>query len=73
MSNVTGDDGSFSSGEEVQKELQEKHFHGSASQSQPQPPPPARKKRNLPGTPGNFYLPINLNYIYFIDLVNFVG
>ncbi|CAK9175959.1 unnamed protein product [Ilex paraguariensis] len=83
MSNITGDEGSFSSGntgEEVQqlqekKQLQlENHLHGSGlvpsgamtnsngSSSQQQP---AKKKRNLPGTPGNFNNPMNLNYICF--------
>uniref|UniRef100_A0A5B7BLA8 Putative zinc finger protein NUTCRACKER n=1 Tax=Davidia involucrata TaxID=16924 RepID=A0A5B7BLA8_DAVIN len=61
MSNITGDDGSFSSGNTGDKEvqqLQEKHFHGSNSvpssttigpTSQQQQP--IKKKRNLPGTP----------------------
>ncbi|XP_052185523.1 zinc finger protein GAI-ASSOCIATED FACTOR 1-like [Diospyros lotus] len=65
MSNITGDDGSFSSGntgEEVQQlPLHKKQLHGSASgaaatnsngsSSQPPPPPLPKKKRNLPGTP----------------------
>ncbi|PWA42200.1 COBRA-like extracellular glycosyl-phosphatidyl inositol-anchored protein family [Artemisia annua] len=56
MSNVTGDDGSFSSREEgPKKQTQEleNHFQGenSSSVSASLPPPPPKKKRNLPGTP----------------------
>lgn len=60
MSNITGDEGSFSSGntggEEVQqlqdqKQLQKQtNSNGSSSQQ------PVKKKRNLPGTPGKFSL-----------------
>lgn len=59
MSNVTGDDASFSSREEGQEkqilEL-ENHFQGenSTTVSASLPPPPPKKKRNLPGTPGRF-------------------
>ncbi|XP_042058242.1 zinc finger protein GAI-ASSOCIATED FACTOR 1-like [Salvia splendens] len=60
MSNITGDEGSFSSGEVQQQP--EKHSNpvatstnsngSSASQpQQKQPQPSAKKKRNLPGTP----------------------
>lgn len=91
MSNITGEEGSFSSGntgEEVHQEnhLQQKqpqnHFHGSNSgvpsaasnsnnsssqqQSQPQPQQPAvKKKRNLPGTPGN-------NFQSYYSLVSYI-
>ncbi|KAK9983814.1 hypothetical protein SO802_033339 [Lithocarpus litseifolius] len=66
MSNATGDEGSFSSGntgEEVVQEKQQQqlqnHLHGSSSgpsgansnSSTSQQQPPAKKKRNLPGTP----------------------
>nr|GEU76554.1 protein indeterminate-domain 2-like [Tanacetum cinerariifolium] len=56
MSNITGDDGSFSSREEGQeKQIQEleNHFHGEnlINVSASLPPPPPKKKRNLPGTP----------------------
>lgn len=71
MSNISGEEGSFSSGntgEEVQKHNQAAHLktsnnissitstsNGSSSQSQQQQnkhQPLAKKKRNLPGTPG---------------------
>lgn len=61
MSNITGEEGSFSSGntgEEVQQLHQQKQqphnqFHGSTlpSDSAPSSLPAAKKKRNLPGTP----------------------
>ncbi|KAL4588248.1 hypothetical protein LXL04_001131 [Taraxacum kok-saghyz] len=56
MSNITGDEGSFSSGEEAQgKQVQDlkNHFNGgnSSNVSTSLPPPPAKKKRSLPGTP----------------------
>ncbi|KAM4074738.1 hypothetical protein ACB094_10G117200 [Castanea mollissima] len=66
MSNATGDEGSFSSGntgEEVVQEKQQQQLqnplHGSSSgpsgansnSSTSQQQPPAKKKRNLPGTP----------------------
>jgi len=72
MSNATGDEGSFSSGntgEEVVREKQQKqlqnHLHGSSTgpsgansnSSTSQQQPPAKKKRNLPGTPGKFHHP----------------
>ena len=77
MSNITGEEGSFSSGQtgdqEVlqgnqQKQLPNHQFHGSnsgipsasastnsndSSSQQPQQQPVPKKKRNLPGTPGN--------------------
>lgn len=59
MSNVTGDEGSYSSGEEVQQHQLQQHFHGSepgsgsgsSSQQQQTPIQTAKRKRNLPGTP----------------------
>nr|XP_043611302.1 zinc finger protein GAI-ASSOCIATED FACTOR 1-like [Erigeron canadensis] len=54
MSNITGDDVSFSSGEEGQdKQVQElkNHFHGGNSSDVSTSVPPPKKKRNLPGTP----------------------
>lgn len=57
MSNISGDDLSFSSGEEGQEKQVidlKNHFHGgnSSSVTTSLPPPPPKKKRNLPGTPG---------------------
>jgi len=77
MSNITGDEGSFSSGntgDEVQLLPENKQlksdFHGSSSEPPttsngstshpPQPSPPAKKKRNLPGTPGKLNYPTSL-------------
>ncbi|KAL7601702.1 zinc finger protein GAI-ASSOCIATED FACTOR 1 [Lactuca sativa] len=55
MSNITGDEGSFSSAEEAQgKQVQnlKNHFHGgNSSNATTSLPPPPKKKRNLPGTP----------------------
>ncbi|GLT66560.1 hypothetical protein SLA2020_389180 [Shorea laevis] len=53
MSNITGDEGSFSSGntgEEVHQESSNKYITTSMAQPQ-QLPQPLKKKRNLPGTP----------------------
>lgn len=61
MSNITGEEGSLSSGE-VQQLHQEQqqavvvhdHSHGVAAKNiSQQMPAAAKKKRNLPGTPGN--------------------
>lgn len=58
MSNITGDEGSFSSGEIQQHQEKPQNSivsnattnsNGSSSQQ-----PPTKKKRNLPGNPGNF-------------------
>lgn len=64
MSNITGEEGSLSSGE-VQQLHQEQqpihdHSHGAATKNiSQQRPASAKKKRNLPGTPGNSsYLPL---------------
>lgn len=75
MSNITGEEGSFSSGntgEEVQQLHQQKQqphnqFHGSTlpSDSAPSSLPAAKKKRNLPGTPGTC---VNRDFIYTICL-----
>lgn len=76
MSNISGDERSFSSGntgEEMHRENKEqqplqKQFHGGlssaasavacngngSSNQQQQQQPDAKKKRNLPGTPGKF-------------------
>ncbi|XP_039043035.1 zinc finger protein GAI-ASSOCIATED FACTOR 1-like [Hibiscus syriacus] len=56
MSNITGDDGSFSSGntgEEVQQkpQLQSAASNSNGSSSSQQPLQAVKKKRNLPGTP----------------------
>lgn len=60
MSNITGEEGSFSSGntgEEVQqllhqgKQQQHNQFHGSLPSDSAPSLPAAKKKRNLPGTP----------------------
>lgn len=80
MSNITGEEGSFSSGntgEEVHQEKKQQlqnHCHGStisllpnstttatdtngSSSQQQQQQPSLKKKRNLPGTPGNYSSP----------------
>jgi hypothetical protein len=63
MSNISADEGSFSSGNTGEEVKQLSHFRGSSSavntasgnsngsSSMQQPPPAAKKKRNLPGTP----------------------
>uniref|UniRef100_A0A161Y382 BIRD-IDD transcription factor fourth C2HC zinc finger domain-containing protein n=1 Tax=Daucus carota subsp. sativus TaxID=79200 RepID=A0A161Y382_DAUCS len=58
MSNITGEEGSFSSGntgEEVQQlhhgKQQQQQFHGSLPSDSSPSLPAAKKKRNLPGTP----------------------
>lgn len=57
MSNITGDGESFSSenntGGGVDHEVQQLRGPQAAA-SQP-PSPPVKKKRNLPGTPGNLF------------------
>lgn len=64
MSNITGDEGSFSSAEEAQgKQVQnlKNHFHGgNSSNATTSLPPPPKKKRNLPGTPGFIYIIISV-------------
>lgn len=83
MSNITGgDEGSFSSGEVQQQP--EKHSNPAAtstnsngsSASQPpqkQPQPSAKKKRNLPGTPGMYTRYICIyTYEYFNNTVKVV-
>lgn len=61
MSNMTGDEGSFSSGntgeiqhpqEKPQNSIVSNATTNSNDSSSQQPP--TRKKRNLPGNPGNF-------------------
>jgi hypothetical protein len=72
MSNITGDEGSFSSGntgEEVQQlqgkqqQQAQNHLHGSDSVAATNSngstsQQPVKKKRNLPGTPGKVNRPI---------------
>jgi hypothetical protein len=72
MSNITGDEGSFSSGntgEEVQQlqgkqqQQAQNHLHGSDSVASTNSngstsQQPVKKKRNLPGTPGKVNRPI---------------
>lgn len=60
MSNITGEDGSFSSGNTGEEVQQLHQVHGTApsasaatNNSSQQQQPAAKKKRNLPGTPGN--------------------
>ena len=79
MPNITGDEGSFSSGntgEEVHQEKQQQqlqhHLHGSSSaapgasnsNSSTSQQQPVKKKRNLPGTPGKFNHPKNLSHVF---------
>ena len=69
MSNITGEEGSFSSGntgEEVQqlhhgKQQQQQQFHGSLPSDSAPSLPAAKKKRNLPGTPGTCII-LEFNY-----------
>ncbi|XWS46698.1 hypothetical protein CRYUN_Cryun14cG0090400 [Craigia yunnanensis] len=91
MSNISGDDGSFSSGntgEEVQqheqkqqKLHQQNNFPGSSSgpfgasnsngSTSQQPQQPVKKKRNLPGTPGNsIYHEFQLCFLSMLILSN---
>lgn len=72
MSNISGEEGSFSSGEEAHLHTSNNNIssittsNGSTSQSQQQQPL-AKKKRNLPGNPG---IKSSILYIYLFS--NFV-
>jgi hypothetical protein len=87
MSNITGDEGSFSSGntgEEAHQEKQQQqlqhHLHGSSSgapgasnsNSSTSQQQPVKKKRNLPATPGKFNHPTNLSHVFYANNIYFL-
>ncbi|MBA0831971.1 hypothetical protein Goarm_016392 [Gossypium armourianum] len=82
MSKISGDDGSLSpgnTGEEVHQLLLKNNSppalvsntNSSSSQHpQPQPQPPVKRKRNLPGTPGNSIYPPSFSILLSISMLN---
>lgn len=82
MTNISCEEGSFSSGEEVHLHTSNNNIssittsNGSTSQSQQQQnkqQPLAKKKRNLPGNPGKiqFYIQFFVNFmIKFISFIH---